>query len=159
MLDEALTTLAAAGGTAVVQAAGTDMWVSVRDRIARLFGRKETPQDRLMMEQLELTASLLASGETGTSAEAQRPRLEAAWQAQFESLLEHASGEEREGLAELLRDLIDLSRRSSQVSAGAGGLAAGGDINITATDSAIATGVLHGGIHLAHPLTPGPERG
>ncbi|MBK3635258.1 hypothetical protein JHN52_20485 [Streptomyces sp. MBT97] len=39
MLTEALAAPAAAGGTAVAQAAGTSLWEGTRSRVARLFGR------------------------------------------------------------------------------------------------------------------------
>ncbi|MEU6172343.1 hypothetical protein ABZ832_10455 [Streptantibioticus parmotrematis] len=42
MLTEALAAPAAAGGTAVVQAAGTDAWTEVRRTVARLLGRDRT---------------------------------------------------------------------------------------------------------------------
>ncbi|MGW3466207.1 hypothetical protein ACWDE9_44675, partial [Streptomyces olivaceoviridis] len=38
MLEQALTALAAAGGAAVVQAAGTDAWTGLRQAVARWFG-------------------------------------------------------------------------------------------------------------------------
>ena len=46
MLAEALTALAAAGGTAVVQAAGKDAWTGFRARVAKWFARGDTGGSR-----------------------------------------------------------------------------------------------------------------
>ena len=46
MLDQALTALAASGGTALAQAARTDAWTSLRQELARWFGRGDAQREQ-----------------------------------------------------------------------------------------------------------------
>jgi hypothetical protein len=105
MLTEALTALAAAGGTAVVQAAGTEVWVGCRQRVARLFGRGDTHRERVELERLDQTAAALAAaGSDG--AERTRSDQEAMWQSRFEALLLDLDEVERERAAAEVRALV-----------------------------------------------------
>ncbi|MFE6839351.1 hypothetical protein ACFVFI_31550 [Streptomyces sp. NPDC057705] len=87
MLVEALTALAAAGGSAVVQAAGTDAWAGFRQAVARWFGRGDAEQERAELERLDKTVTVLR---TVDPAQAERARIsqEASWQARIETVLE-----------------------------------------------------------------------
>ncbi|MFJ3728724.1 hypothetical protein ACIPYQ_40020 [Streptomyces sp. NPDC090045] len=106
MLEATLAALAAAGGAAVVQAAGTDVWNGLRSRVARLLGRGDRTRESVELERLDQTAADLQALEP-TEAERMRIRQEASWQARFEALLESASDvEERALLADGLRDLV-----------------------------------------------------
>lgn len=82
MLAEALAGLAATGGTAVIQAAGTDLWATFRERVAGLFGRGQRRQTEAALEQLDQTAAMLnqavADSEDGADLERVRTRLEIA---------------------------------------------------------------------------------
>ncbi len=120
MLEAALAALAAAGGTAVVQAAGTDAWNGLRSRVARLMGRGDPTREYVELERLDQTATDLQAREP---AEAQRMRIrqEASWQARFEALLESVSAEERARLADGLRDLV----AEQSTHAGGGGAVTG----------------------------------
>ncbi|MER5775532.1 hypothetical protein ABT144_14810 [Streptomyces sp. NPDC002039] len=107
MLEAALAAVAVAGGTAVVQAAGTDAWNGLRSRVARLLGRGDPALEQTELERLDRTATALRELEP---AEADRVRIrhEASWQTRFEVLLESVSDtQERARLAEGLRALID----------------------------------------------------
>ncbi|MFJ4866526.1 hypothetical protein [Streptomyces sp. NPDC088748] len=107
MLEAALAAVAVAGGTAVVQAAGTDAWNGLRSRVARLLGCGDTALEQAELERLDRTATALRELEP---AEADRVRIlqEASWQTRFEVLLESVSDtHERARLAEGLRALID----------------------------------------------------
>ncbi|MGW3328229.1 hypothetical protein [Streptomyces virginiae] len=107
MLEAALAAVAVAGGTAVVQAAGTDAWNGLRSRVARLLGRGDPALEQAELERLDQTATALRELEP---AEADRVRIrqEASWQTRFEVLLESVSDtQERARLAEGLRALID----------------------------------------------------
>ncbi|URN11858.1 hypothetical protein LUW77_08685 [Streptomyces radiopugnans] len=104
MLEQALAALAAAGGTAVVQAAGTEAWTAVREAVARWFGRGDERRERAELERLDRAADELAGAAV---TELARVRQEAAWQARFENLLESAGGDERARLAEELRALLE----------------------------------------------------
>ncbi|MFB7180714.1 hypothetical protein ACFCYI_23795 [Streptomyces sp. NPDC056257] len=105
MLDAALVALAAAGGAAVVQAAGTDEWNGLRSGVARLLGRGDEAREQAGLARLDQTATELLAVEPA-SAERMQLRQEASWQARFEDLLESVGDEERVRLAEGLRALV-----------------------------------------------------
>jgi hypothetical protein len=112
MLEEALAALAAAGGTAVVQAAGTDAWTGLRTRVARLLGRGEVQREQAELERLDQTATALeAVGPV--EAERMRIRQEASWQARFEFLLESLTEDERAQVAAELEDLLHGPARAA----------------------------------------------
>ncbi|WP_217622694.1 hypothetical protein, partial [Streptomyces lunaelactis] len=102
---EALAALAVAGGTAVVQAAGTNAWNGFQARVAHLLGRADAARERAELERLDRTAELLAAAGT-EEAEQVRIRQEASWQTRFETLLESRTAEEREQVAAELRSLL-----------------------------------------------------
>ncbi|WP_445270433.1 hypothetical protein [Streptomyces sp. DSM 41634] len=156
MLAEAMTALAAAAGAGVVQAATTDAWTGLRVRVARWFGRGDERREQVQLERLDRTAAeLTASG----GAERERELQEREWRTRFEDLLEGLDDTEREEAADELRALLRESAVGG-VSAGAGGAAAGGDINVQARDGAIAAAVLNGGARIDHrPPTPDPSQG
>lgn len=116
MLSEALTALAAAGGTAVVQAAGTDAWAEVRQAVARLLARENPDQDGVE-RRLDRTADALAA----TREAAEVTRHETVWRTHFEAFLEQLEGAEREQAITELRALAE--RYSAPGRAGGGTLA------------------------------------
>lgn len=102
MLAEVLSAAAAAGGTAVVESAGSDFWAWFKTRGARLIGRGDVERESEALDRLERTAAALAAA----SDEEERERVRAAharlWQGEFASLLEILGQEERErAVAEL----------------------------------------------------------
>ncbi|WP_149831272.1 hypothetical protein [Streptomyces tailanensis] len=105
MLVEALTVLAAAGGGAVVQAAGTDAWNGLRRRVADLFGRGDAARQRAELERLDHTARALAPG-ASADITTERLRQEGLWQGRFEALLESLDADGRERAAGELRELL-----------------------------------------------------
>ncbi|MFD8236850.1 hypothetical protein ACFV20_33855 [Streptomyces sp. NPDC059696] len=107
MLTEALTALAAAGGTAVVQAAGTDVWAGCRQRVARLLGRGDTDREQDELDQLDQTAAALEAAGSSGAAERTRNDQEAVWRTRFEALLLSLHGVERERAAAELRALTE----------------------------------------------------
>jgi phosphotransacetylase len=109
MLAEALVALAAAGGTAVAQAAGTDAWETLRQRVARLLGRGNPERERAELERLDRTAAAVEAAGDG---EAERVLVgqEASWQTRFETLLEEAGEAERQELATALSELVEQAR-------------------------------------------------
>ncbi|MFE7272758.1 hypothetical protein [Streptomyces sp. NPDC057623] len=158
MLEQALTALAAAGGAAVVQAAGTDVWTGLRQAVARWFGRGDGQREQAELERLERTAEELRTA-AAEQAERLRIRAEAAWQTRIENLLESLHDDERERAAEELRTLLAERTTQGGATAGQGGLAVGGNVDIHAEDGAIAAGVIHGGAHIGRPPTPDPSQG
>ncbi|MFF2927627.1 hypothetical protein ACFVTP_35400 [Streptomyces celluloflavus] len=156
MLEQALAALAAAGGAAVVQAAGTDAWAGLRQAMARWVGRGHVQRERTELERLDRTAGEL---EVAEAAEAERVRVrqEAAWQARIEALLESLDDIERIRAAEELRALLAQHTSRGGVSAGSGGLAVGGNMEVHAEQGSIAAGLLHGGAHVSPPQVPDPS--
>ncbi|MER5567915.1 hypothetical protein ABT083_17155 [Streptomyces goshikiensis] len=175
MLAETLVALAAAGGTAVVQAAGKDMWAEFRQQIARWFGRGDAEREQAELERLEQTANVLATAGDDDE-DPVRIRQEASWQARIESMLESlGEGEQKRAAAALRALLAESFPNSTQVAAGEGSVAAGGDITATADRGSIASMVIHGDIQMgtqqsapqrrddsqgpAHPQMPDPSQG
>lgn len=101
MLAETLAALAQAGGAAVVQAAGTDVWAAFRRRAAGLFGCGDARRELTELERLDRTAFALE-----TAGDDEVLRQEASWRARFEMLLEGLDGSEREEAASVLRALV-----------------------------------------------------
>ncbi|MBL3666613.1 hypothetical protein JL475_11535 [Streptomyces sp. M2CJ-2] len=154
MLAEGLVAVAAAGGTAVVQAVGTDLWVAVRGRVARRLGRGSAEREQAVLERLDRTAGELEQGEAG---ESQRARLEASWQARFEDFIDELPAEEQSEAAEWLRGITSLgSLAQSGATAGSNGLAVGGELHVNADNGSLAGGVLNidGGVTLGNPHRP-----
>ncbi len=107
MLVEALTALAAAGGGAVVQAAGTDAWNGLRRRVADTLGRGDAAREHAELERLDHTARILAPG-ASADITAERLRQEGLWQGRFETLLESLDAPGREHTAQQLHELLSV---------------------------------------------------
>ncbi|WP_461712294.1 hypothetical protein [Streptomyces sp. DSM 41013] len=105
MLTEALIAIAASGGTAVVQAAGSDAWTSLRHRLATLMGRGDEQRTGTELERLDRTATAIVNA-SPEQAERVRTLQEGTWQTRLEDWLESASSAEREHAAEELRGII-----------------------------------------------------
>ncbi|MEV4927364.1 hypothetical protein [Streptomyces roseoverticillatus] len=104
MLSEALESLAAAGGSAVVGAAATDAWHTARAGVARLLGRGDDHQERYAIERLDHTATELEQAADGTRQQL-RDKLQNRWAGRLEILLE-----ENPEAAHELRELIERVR-------------------------------------------------
>ncbi|MGW3954685.1 hypothetical protein ACWEKM_27980 [Streptomyces sp. NPDC004752] len=117
LLDEALAALAAAGGTAVVQAAGTDAWTGLRQTVARLLGRGDGPQTHSALRHLDETAAALARADQGF-VEGVGIRQEGLWRAWFGDLLESVDGPERDCLVAELRALVKQHAPRAQADGG-----------------------------------------
>ncbi|MET9433210.1 hypothetical protein [Streptomyces sp. NPDC006551] len=105
MLDEAMTALAAAGGTAVVQAAGTEAWTGLRQAMARLFGRGDDQRASAALERLDGTAAAVSAADGG-NAEQVRFHQGVLWQGRFEGLMESVDAAERDSVVAALRALV-----------------------------------------------------
>ncbi|MGK5547828.1 hypothetical protein ACSNOH_24265 [Streptomyces sp. URMC 127] len=136
MLTEALEGLAAAGGSALVGAAATDAWQTVRTGAARLLGRGDDRQERYAIERLDRTAAEIERA-TDEDRQQLRDKLRTRWTGQLEMLLEEhpeAADELRE-LIERVRAEVPAARESwvQNNTAEAGGIqyiTQGGDINV-----------------------------
>lgn len=154
MLSESLVALAAAGGTAVVQAVGTDAWGAVRDRTARLFAGSNAERHTAELARLEETARDLSDE---THPDTVLVRWESSWRARWEMLLDSLPDTELPAAADELSQVISLADRragATSISACDHGMAVGGDVSITAESGSLAGGVVtvEGGISLAGPF-------
>ncbi|MFC9391199.1 hypothetical protein [Streptomyces venezuelae] len=160
MLSEALTVLATTSGTAVIQAAGTDAWTGLRERVARLFGRRSERAEQATLERLDRTAAEL-EGATDDSAEQIQATLRSSWRDRLVELLEELDDTQRDEVAEELRQIVAASGArppASAPTAGDGGIAVGGSINNRADGGSIAAAVINGGVTLG-PSQPGRSQG
>ena len=138
----------------MVQAVGTDAWVAVRDRTARLFARGDTERQTTELARLEETARDLSDqADSGTAL----VRWESAWRARYEMLLDSLPDAELPTVADELAQLISITGRradATSISAGDHGMAVGGDVSVTAESGSLAGGVVsvEGGISLADPF-------
>ncbi|WP_240804156.1 hypothetical protein [Streptomyces sp. A0592] len=136
MLMEALAALAAAGGGAVVQAAGTDAWNGMRQRVGEIFGRGDAARIPAELERLDHTARVLAPGDRDGTAPT-RLREEGVWAGRFEALLEGLDDAGREQVAGQLRDLLAF------VAASAGDTAVATGTAVARDGGSAVTGVKH----------------
>ncbi|WP_101254098.1 hypothetical protein [Streptomyces barkulensis] len=161
MLTETLVAIAAAGGTAVVQAAGTQAWEGLRDGFARLLGRGETERERVELERLDQAAGELTAAEESGGVERVRARQEAVWQTRIETLLEELPETDRETVAAEIQAVIDqaAASRSEGARAGERGLAVGGNLQVRADRHSLAGGVVNidGDVTFGNPPRPGTE--
>ena len=155
MLAEALTALAAAGGTAVVQAAGKDAWAGFRARVAKWFARGDAEREQVALERLDRTAAALEAAGPG-EVERVRAGQEASWQTMFEILLEGLDGEEQQRAADELRDLLADFAGGRAAAVGQGAVAVAGDVDIHAETGGAAAWQM-GNVQIGHP--PGGSAG
>ncbi|MFH8715077.1 hypothetical protein [Streptomyces zaomyceticus] len=160
MLNEALTAVAAAGGTAVVQAAGTDVWTVVRSRVATLLGRDAASEQAVLTRLDRTVADLQESHDHG---DARQSRLVEAWRTRFEDLLEDLDPEARENASQALQGIAALGAlgRIGSTSSGDHGLAVARDLHVQADRGSVAGGVLNveGGLSLTNPPLPETSQG
>jgi len=150
---EALIALAALAGNTVVAAATTDAWEAARRKFAQLLGRGDSKKEQLADRRLEETRQQL-EGASGQDLEKAQADLEKVWQMRLQDLLEEDPGIEAE-----LRALVDEIRAqlpAGGVSAADHSVAAGRDVNISATSGGVAGGVIHGGVSAGNPSSPDP---
>jgi hypothetical protein len=151
-VDAALIALAALAGNTVVTAAVTDAWESARKGVARLLGRGDPAKTRLAEERLAEMHDQLAEA-TGTDLERTQAELEGQWVTRIRDLLEENPGVEAD-LRALVRE-IQAQLPAGMVSAADHAVAAGRDVNISASEGGVAAGVVHGDVHTG-PTRPGP---
>ena len=148
-----LVTLAETACPAVVTAAATDAWGTVKAGVARLLGRGDQDKAAVAERRLEDTRGQLAAVAQAELAAAQ-VRLAAAWQARLADLLEDDPGAVVE-LRVLLAD-IQAALPAEAVTAAGHAVAAGRDLSITASGGGVAAGTIHGDVSPPGPPGPGP---
>ena len=155
-LAEALVALAALAGNTVVTAAATDAWESARKGFARLLGRGDPGKTKLAEERLAETRDQLTQA-AGEDAEQARAALQAQWVTRMRDLLEEDPGAEADLRA--LVEEIQARLPAGMASAADHAVAAGRDVNITASGGGVAAGVIHGDVSAGNPPVPGPGQG
>jgi hypothetical protein len=152
---DVLIALAQFAGQTVAGAAITDVWEAARGRLARLLGRGDGRRTQVAEQWLAQTHEQLAAAAGG---ELERARETAAerWAGRFADLLDEDPSVEAE-----LRALVDeVAARlpTGAVSAADHSVAAGRDVNVTASGGGIAAGVIHGDVAPPNPTGPGPAQ-
>jgi hypothetical protein len=155
-LAKAPIALAALAGNTVVTAAVTDAWESARKRFARLLGGGDPAKTKLAEDRLAETHDQLTQA-TGTDLEPVRAALEAQWVTRMRDLLEEDPGIEAD-LRTLVEE-IQAQLPAGTVSATDHAVAAGRDVNISASEGGVAAGVIHGDVAPPDPTRPGPADG
>ena len=148
--------LASLAGNTVVAAATTDVWEAARRKFARLLGRGDPQQEHLAEQRLEETRQQLTRAE-GADLERARARILLQQIRQPPSPTLRLKGAEAD-----LRALVDEIRSvlpAGVVSAADHAIAAGRDVNISASGGGMAVGVVHGNVASPDPLGPGPVQG
>jgi hypothetical protein len=148
MPGEVLIALAQWAGQTVAAAAVTDVWEAARQKFVRLLGRGDPKRTDLAERWLaqtheQLTAAAGADLEAARAAQAQR------WEGRFADLLDEDPDIE-DDLRSLVQE-IAAQLPARMVSAADHAVAAGRDVNITASGGGIAAGVIHGNVAPPNP--------
>ncbi|MEV3994049.1 hypothetical protein AB0J57_34745 [Streptomyces sp. NPDC049837] len=157
MLAEGLAALAAAGGAAVVQAAGTSAWQGLQQSVAQWFARGDGERERVELERLDRSAAALETAQDDERVSV-RSGQQGAWQARFEQALENLSDSEREEAAEILRALLQTHAPADAAEAPADGPTIRGNVDIRA-DHGSAAAVQMRDVTVGTPPQPGPQQG
>jgi hypothetical protein len=134
-----------------------DVWEAVWGRFARLLGRGDAPRTQVAEQWLAQTQQQLAAAAPGSGLEQAREAAAERWAGRFADLLDEDPGVEAE-----LRALVE--EVAAQLPAGAAfaadhSVAAGRDVNITASGGGTAGGVIHGNVAPPpNPTGPGPAQ-
>ncbi len=153
---EGLMALAPLAGQTVVTAAVTDAWEAARRGFARLLGRGDPKQTEVAERRLEETRGQL-TGSQGTDLEQARAALAAQWATRLADLLDEDPAVEAD-LRGLVQQ-IQAALPAGMVSAAHEAVAAGRDVNISASGGGVAAGVIHGNVAPPGPPGPGPVNG
>lgn len=153
MLAETLMALAALAGNTVVAAAATDAWEAAGRGFARLLGRGDPKQEQLAEQRLAETREQLTGAE-GADLEQARAALAQRWAGRLVDLLEEYPDAEADLRA--LVQQVQAALPAGMVSAADHAVAAGGNVNITASGGGIAAGVIHGNVAPPDPTLRGP---
>jgi hypothetical protein len=154
MPGDVLITLAQFAGQTVAAAAVTDVWEAARARFARLLGRGDPRRTEVTERWLAQTHEQLTAAGPGANLEQAWEAAVQRWAGRFADLLD-----EDPGLEDELRALVDevaAQLPAGTVTASGHALAAGRDVNITASGGGIAAGVVHGNVAPPGPMPPGP---
>jgi hypothetical protein len=150
------TALAMLAAQTVVAAASTDAWGMAKRGIARLLGRGDPQREQLVEQRLDQTQEQLRAV-PGQDLELARADLEAAWRTRLVDLME-----EHPDAAADLQALVEQIRAELPAAiavAADHSVAAGRDMNITASGGGVAAGSIHGDVSPGNPPGPDPAQG
>ncbi len=156
MLAEALMALAVLAGNTVVAAATTDAWEAARRGFARLLGRGDPERTKVAERRLAETHEQL-TGAAGGDLESAQSALQTQWATRLADLLEEDPAAEAD-LRALVQE-IQARLPTGVISAADHAVAAGRDINVTASGGGVAAGVIHGNVAPPGPWQPGQDPG
>lgn len=146
-----LAALAALAAQTVVAAASTDAWGLAKRGVARLLGGGDPGRERLAEQRLDQTRELLQAA-PGLDLDLARARQEAAWQARLADLLQEHP--DMAGSLQVLVDQIRAELPANLIAAAGHSVAAGRDVNITASGGGVAAGTIHGNVSPPGPTHP-----
>jgi hypothetical protein len=121
-----------------------------------MLGRGDPAKTQLAEERLAETHDQLTQA-TGADVEPVRAAMEAQWATRMRDLLEEDPGAEAD-LRTLVQE-IQARLPAGSVSAADHSVAAGQDVNISASQGGLAAGVIHGDVSAGNPSIPGPGQG
>jgi hypothetical protein len=156
MLAEGLMALAQWAGQTVAAAAVTDAWEAARHKLAGLLGRSDPRKTNVAERWLDETHQHLAAAQDA-DLESARAAVARRWEGRFADLLDEDPAVEAELRAVV--EEIAAQLPVGVVSAADHSVAAGRDVNITASGSGVAAGVIHGDVAPPGPTWPGPTVG
>jgi len=145
--------LAQFAGQTVAQAAITDVWEAVRGRFARLIGRGDARKTQVAEQWLEQTRQQLTAAPGAELEQARHAQVER-WSGRFADLLDEDPDVEADLRA--LVEEIATQLPGGAVSAADHSVAAGRDMNVTASGGGTAAAVIHGNVTPPNPTSPGP---
>jgi hypothetical protein len=149
MPGDALVALAQFAGQTVATAAITDAWETVRDRFARLLGRRDTRKTEVVERWLVRTRIQLTAAAPGAELERVREAAAARWADRIADLLDEYPDIE----TELRATAEEVASQLPRVVSSAGhSVAAGRDVKIAASGGGIAAGAIHGNVVLTGPV-------
>lgn len=155
MLAEGLIILAQFVGQTVAAAAVTDVWETARHKFAQALGRGDPRKVEIARRWLDETRQQLIAVQ---GADLERAQAAAAWrwEGRFADLLDEDPGVE--GDLRAVAEEIAAQLPAGLASAADHSVAAGRDVNITASGSGVAAGVLHGNVESPNPIPPGSAK-
>ncbi|MFE4451889.1 hypothetical protein [Streptomyces sp. NPDC056796] len=157
MLPEALSSIAAEAGVAVVETAGTDHWGLFGEQVACWLAQGEQAERADLARLAETEAALQAALDSSSRAVAARHAM--VWQGRFATVLEQLSADERHPAAARLQRLVRDHAATDTPAASAPGVIAGENVRLQADRGSLVVGVANGDVHFTSPFHPGPAQG
>ncbi|GAA0486115.1 hypothetical protein ACFQ2B_16780 [Streptomyces stramineus] len=157
MLSEALSSIAAEAGVAVVETAGTDHWQLFGEQVACWLARGKQAERADLARLAKTEAALRTAIDSSSRAVAARHAM--VWQERFTAVLEQLSADERHPAAAQLQRLVRDHASGDAPAGAAPGVIAGENVRLQADHGSLVVGVANGDVHFTSPFRPGPAQG